>query len=152
MQGFSHFISSGDLVDPPLEGGSWSNSREEEAMSCIDRFLYTTEWEDQFPNIIQRRLPWLLSDNFPIILECGQIQWCSPRYVLANKLKALKADLKKWNVESFGNVAVKKTQFLIGLAELDNVAEGRPLTVDEKLEKERTVGELEKMILLEEIS
>ena len=72
--------------------------------------------------------------------------------MLANKLKALKADLKKWNVESYGNVAVKKTQFWIGLAELDNVAEGRPLTVDEKLEKERTVGELEKMILLEEIS
>jgi hypothetical protein len=76
----------------------------------------------------------------------------SPRYVLANKLKPLKVDLKKWNVESFGNVAVKKTQFWIGLAELDNVAEGRPLTVDEKLEMERTVGELEKMILLEEIS
>ena len=57
MQGFSDFISSGGLVDPPLEGGSWSNSREEEAMSCIDRFLYTTEWEDQFPNIIQQRLP-----------------------------------------------------------------------------------------------
>ena len=76
MQGFSNFISSSDLVDPPLEGGSWSNSREEEAMSCIDRFLYTTEWEDQFPNIIQWRMPWLLSDNFPIILECGQIQWC----------------------------------------------------------------------------
>jgi hypothetical protein len=59
MQGFSDFISSGGLVDPPLEGGSftWSNNREEEAMSCIDRFLYTTEWEDQFPNIIQQRLP-----------------------------------------------------------------------------------------------
>ena len=76
----------------------------------------------------------------------------SPRYVLANKLKALKTDLKKWNVESFGNVAVKKTQFWTSLAKLDNMTEGCPLTVDKKLENERTVEELEKMILLEEIS
>ena len=34
----------------------------------------------------------------------------SHSHVLANKLKALKADLKKWNVESFGNVTVKQNQ------------------------------------------
>ena len=35
-------------MDPPLEEGqfTWSNSREEEAMSRIDRFLYTAAWED----------------------------------------------------------------------------------------------------------
>ena len=86
MQGFSDFISSGGLVDPPLEEGSftWSNNMEAEAMSCIDRFFYTTEWEDHFPNIIQQRLPWLLSDHFPIILECGQIQWCKRPFRFEN--------------------------------------------------------------------
>ncbi len=76
MGGFSNFIFSFGLVDSPLEGGqfTWSNSREEKAMSRIDRFLYTTTWEDQFPPIIQRRLPQLLSDHFPLMLECGQIQ------------------------------------------------------------------------------
>ena len=73
MEDFSNFISSCGLVDPPLERGqfTWSNSREEEAMSRIDRFLYLAAWEDQFPSITQRRLPCLLSDHFPLLLECG---------------------------------------------------------------------------------
>ena len=76
MVGFSDFISSCGLVDPPLKGGqfTWSNSKEKEAMSRIDRFLYTAAWEDQFPSITQRRLPRLLSDHFPLLLECGQLQ------------------------------------------------------------------------------
>ena len=32
----------------------------------------------------------------------------TPSYRMAMKLKALKADLKKWNELEFGNVAVKK--------------------------------------------
>ena len=32
----------------------------------------------------------------------------TPSYRMAMKLKALKADLKKWNKLEFGNVAVKK--------------------------------------------
>uniref|UniRef100_A0A2N9GX79 Reverse transcriptase domain-containing protein n=1 Tax=Fagus sylvatica TaxID=28930 RepID=A0A2N9GX79_FAGSY len=185
MQGFSDFISSCGLVDPPLEGGqfTWSNSREEEAMSRIDRFLYTAAWEDQFPSITQRRLPRVLSDHFPLVLECGQLhqgkrpfrfenmwfkaegfrdhvrQWWgsyqfhgSPSHVLANKLKTLKADLKKWNVESFGNVIVKQNQLWHELAELDRVAEERSLSGDERRHKTLVVEELEKMALLEEIS
>ena len=31
----------------------------------------------------------------------------TPSFVLANKLKALKVDLKRWNVEEFGNVEEK---------------------------------------------
>jgi hypothetical protein len=76
MADFSDFISSCGLVDPPLEGGqyTWSNSREEEAMSRLDRFLFTPNWEDQFPSITQHRLPRLLFDHFPLMLECGQFQ------------------------------------------------------------------------------
>ena len=31
----------------------------------------------------------------------------APSFVLANKLKALKVDLKRWNMEEFGNVEEK---------------------------------------------
>jgi hypothetical protein len=34
----------------------------------IDRFLLATEWEE---NVTQRRLPRLLSDHFPLMLDCG---------------------------------------------------------------------------------
>ena len=139
MHDFSDFISSCSLRDIPLEGGlfTWSNNRVNVAVSHIDRFLYSDNWEDLFPTIIQKRLPRLLSDHFPIILECGDFsrgkcpfrcenmwlkvdgfkervqRWwdayifqCTPSYIVACKLKALKTDLKKWNEEVFGNVGV----------------------------------------------
>ena len=71
---------------------------------------------------------------------------------MANKLQALKADLKKWNVESFENMTMKMNQLWLDLVELDSMAEGRSLTVNEKLHKARIVEGLEKMALLEEIS
>ena len=42
-------------------------------MSRIDRFLFSSEWEDHYPNINQRRLLRLLSDYFPIRLDRGHI-------------------------------------------------------------------------------
>jgi hypothetical protein len=73
MHGFSDFISSCGLRDTQLEGGlfTWLNNRANVAMSRIDRFLYSDEWDGLFPKIQQKRLPRILSDHFPILLECG---------------------------------------------------------------------------------
>ena len=137
MREFSSFISEQGLIDILLQGGffTWSNSREVVSKARLDRFLFFADWEDKFPFVSQQRLPRLLSDHFPIVLEGGSFQrgrrpfrfenmwlkdegfvervrswWDSynilgaPSFVLANKLKLLKNDLKKWNVEVFGNV------------------------------------------------
>ena len=74
MNDFSEFIFSLGLMDIPMEGGryTWSNNRENAAMSRIDRFLYTGDWEDRYPTVVQRRLSRLLSDHFPIMLESGK--------------------------------------------------------------------------------
>jgi hypothetical protein len=74
MNDFSEFIFSLGLMDIPLEGlrYTWSNNCENSAMSRIDRFLYISEWEDRYPTVVQRRLPRLLSDHFPIMLESGE--------------------------------------------------------------------------------
>ena len=47
------------LMDIPLERGkfTWSNNRESPAMSRIDRFLYSDDWEDCYPTVVQKRLP-----------------------------------------------------------------------------------------------
>jgi hypothetical protein len=45
-------------------------------------------------------------------------------YVLAQKLKALKGDMKKWNKEVFGNVGKRKEMEAGGLHELDMIVEG----------------------------
>jgi endonuclease/exonuclease/phosphatase family metal-dependent hydrolase len=70
MEDFSEFIHGQSLVDIHLHGGqfTWSNNR---VWSKIDRFLLSLEWEEHYPDVSQRRLPRLLSDHFPLLLDCG---------------------------------------------------------------------------------
>jgi exonuclease III len=73
MREFSNFIFEQGLMDIPLVGGkfSWSNNRDDQCWSRIDRFLFSLDWEEQFLDVVQRRLPRLLSDHFPLMLDCG---------------------------------------------------------------------------------
>ena len=73
----------------------------------------------------------------------------SSEFFLASKLKALKVDLKRWNVEEFGNVEEKGKKLWSDLQV--TIKDSHALTVEEILDKERISEELEKMILLEEI-
>ena len=75
MHEFSNFISEFGLMDISLEGGlfTWSNNREIPVMSRIDRLLFSPDWANHFGLVNQQRLPWLLSNHFPIRLDCGQI-------------------------------------------------------------------------------
>jgi exonuclease III len=50
----------------------------------------------------------------------------TPSYVLAYKLKALKADLKRWNDTEFGHISVQKQQLMTALREIDAVTDTRP--------------------------
>jgi hypothetical protein len=70
MEEFSRFIFDHGLTDIPLMGGqfTWSNGS---SWSRIDRFRLPSGWEERFSNVVQRRLTRVLSDHFPIMLECG---------------------------------------------------------------------------------
>ena len=76
MREFSNFISEQGLIDISLQGGSfiWSNSCEVASKARLDRFLFSADWEDKFPSNSQQRLPRLLFDHFPIVLEGGSFQ------------------------------------------------------------------------------
>jgi hypothetical protein len=76
----------------------------------------------------------------------------SPSYILACKQKALKADMKKSNKEVFGNLGKKKKDLMDGFRKLDFIAKGQVLTQDERMRKEDMPKELERAILLEELS
>jgi uncharacterized protein YydD (DUF2326 family) len=97
---------------------------------------------------------WLKSDGF---VNQVKTWWMSyefyglPSYVLANKLKALKADLKKWNEEVFGDVGKKKNELLEGIQELDLIEECRYLE-EESIRKIDMLRELEKTLLFEEMN
>ena len=97
---------------------------------------------------------WLKDEGFVERIRSWQESYHyhgAPGSILAIKLKALKVDLKRWNVEEFGNVAEKGQKLWSDLRVLENVEESHILIVEEKLDKERINQELEKMMLLEEI-
>jgi hypothetical protein len=60
--------------------------------------------------------------------------------------------LKKWNEEGLDSVGKKKKLLLECIRELDFIAEGRVLTEEERMKKEDMSKELERVILLEEVS
>ena len=70
---------------------------------------------------------------------------------MANKLKLLKNDLKKWNVEIFGNVEDWVRNLWKDLSVLELTEDSRVLLEEERLELERVQGKLEKATLMEEI-
>ena len=182
MTNFADFISEQGLIDLPMVGGriTWSNRR---ARSRLDRILISTEWEECFPEVIQKRLARALSDHFPIMLACAmgrrgrtpfrfekmwlqaegfveQVKrwWDSyqvegnPSYAMAQKLKVLKGDLKRWNVEVFGDIGKRKKELEEELGELDCTVESRELTVEEVIKRDECSQNLERTLFQEELS
>ena len=81
MENFSEFIKDLNLIDLPLEGGSytWSSGTNQPSMSRIDRALVSHDWEQHFSDVIQRILPRPVSNHFPILLEAwGMARGKSP--------------------------------------------------------------------------
>ena len=56
----------------------------------------------------------------------------SPSFILAQKLKALKEDFKKWNEEEFGDLAFRKKCLLSELMGLDAKEELLGLSIEEE--------------------
>ena len=76
----------------------------------------------------------------------------SPSFILAQKLKALKADLKKWNREEFGDLAFRKKNLLIELMGLDAREELVSLSNEEQIHRLQLKGNVEQLAFLEDIS
>jgi len=98
---------------------------------------------------------WLKVDGFVGLVK----QWWdsysfhgSPSFVLACKLKALKQNLKIWNVEVFGNVERNKRKLFEELPMFDTIEGSRALVEEELLKKLEIVSEIESCSLLEEVS
>ena len=70
---------------------------------------------------------------------------------MANKLKLLKNDVKRWNVEVFGHIEDRIKKLWKDLSVLENIEDSRGLLAEEKVEVRRIHDKLEKATLLEEI-
>ena len=73
-------------------------------------------------------------------------------FVLAKKLRALKWEIKRWNLEEFGDVRERNKVNCEELKSLDSIEEERQLTKEEKARRRQITRELEATLLQEEIS
>ena len=185
MIDFSDCIEDMNLVDLPLHGGryTWCNGSINPSMSRIDRVLVSTDWEEHYPDVMQKLLIKPISDHTPILLEVGGMNggkrafkfenmwlkdpefvnkvrgwWSSysfrgtPSYVLSQKMKALKEDLKVWNKQVFGDVGLRRQQLECDLQAFDEKEGTSFLTSEEHVLREACKSELEKLAILEEVS
>jgi len=98
MVEFSDFIFEQGLMDIPMVGwrSMWSNCC---AWPRIDRFLLSTEWEEYFPEVSQKCLPRLLSDHYPLLLDCGVERWSRGSFKFENmrlQAEGFEKQVKRW--------------------------------------------------------
>ena len=67
----------------------------------------------------------------------------SPSFILAEKLRTLKGEIKKWNLEVFGNVGARNKAWAEDLEWLDSIKEARVLSEEEKERRRLLVSDLE---------
>ena len=77
MKEFDSLIRECSLRDIPLSNArfTWSARRHYTVASRLDRFLFSSAWEDVFPDLVQESLPRQSSDHFPIVLESSKVMW-----------------------------------------------------------------------------
>lgn len=77
MNEFTEWINEMEFIDPPLLGVTytWRRGDTHTSASRIDRFLYSSQWDESFTQIKQSLLPRLGSDHNPIMLDCGDLNF-----------------------------------------------------------------------------
>ncbi|RVW35116.1 hypothetical protein CK203_085887 [Vitis vinifera] len=108
MKDFDDFISDYELIDLPLRSASftWSNMQVNPVCKRLDRFLYSNEWEQAFPQSIQGVLPRWTSDHWPIVLETNPFKWGPTPFRFENmwlQHPSFKENFGRWWREFQGN-------------------------------------------------
>lgn len=91
------FINGRLLIDPPLTNSkfTWSNLRVQPTLFKLDRFLYSTGWENLFIMHYSRTT----SDHFPVVLETKNLSWGPAPFRFSNyflKKISFKKNLEFW--------------------------------------------------------
>ncbi|KAK9901180.1 hypothetical protein M0R45_002237 [Rubus argutus] len=77
MRLFNKFLQDTNLRDPNLLNAefTWSNLREEAVCCKLDKFFYSSDWEELFPNARQKALARVTSDHCPVELDTTKLKW-----------------------------------------------------------------------------
>jgi hypothetical protein len=98
---FNNFITDTNLCDPALQNAefTWSNNRENVIWCRLDRFSFSTGWEDDFPEIRQLALTRVTSDHCPVLLDTINVKWGPSPFRFENlwlEHPSFKENFKKW--------------------------------------------------------
>ena len=96
---------------------------------------------------------WLKVEGFVERVQQWWNGYCfmgSPSFVFAQKLKALKEYLKKWNKEEFGDLAFRKKSLMFELLGLDAKEELLGLSHEEQSRQTQVKGDIEVLATMEE--
>ncbi|KAL8479964.1 hypothetical protein ACS0TY_026780 [Phlomoides rotata] len=128
---FDDFITQSCLIELPLVDRSYTWYRADESCkSKLDRMLVNDSWLEKWTDLVLKGLGRSISDHCPILLESSKKDWGSKpfkffncwitnaefssydiqgwgAYVLKEKLKHMKADLKEWSKKTFGLIDLK---------------------------------------------
>lgn len=145
------------LVSPALEAQFPSVSQRRPPRLCSDNFSILFDHGDfqRSSRYFKFVNTWLKSERF---IDRVKQWWDSYHFqgflsfILACKLKALKADLRKWNEEVFDNVERKRKILLEELHVFDIIEEERAFGIEVRLKKAKVVNELERSTLMDEVS
>lgn len=73
---FSNFIESAGLFDIPLAGRKYTYySPDGLSLSRIDRCLLSEGWMSNWPELVQRGLPYVVSDHTPLVVFDKNVNW-----------------------------------------------------------------------------
>ncbi|XP_019244358.1 PREDICTED: uncharacterized protein LOC109224226 [Nicotiana attenuata] len=151
MNSFSEIIDDLDLIDLPLQGAQYTWSRGETSLqaSRIDRFLFSSEWNETFKSINQVALPRVLSNHKPILLENGDWEATSSYFKIDNMWLQAEGFMDR---ETFGKIEARRNKALDELRILDQISEIRIQTPKEKLKAFNLKVELQQIATAEETS
>ncbi|RVX05281.1 Transposon TX1 uncharacterized 149 kDa protein [Vitis vinifera] len=134
MRDFDSFISECELLDPPLRNASFTWSNMQESPVCLRICGYNTNFKENF------------RDWWSGFQGNG---WEGHKFM--RRLQYVKAKLKEWNKFSFGELKEKKKSILNDLAIFDAIEQEGGLNPDLISQRASRKGELEVLILREEI-
>jgi endonuclease/exonuclease/phosphatase family metal-dependent hydrolase len=71
---FNAIINTHALREIRLSGGqfTWSNNHKNPTLAKLDRILVNSEWEQKFPLTQSRKIPRIMSDHNPLIMDTGE--------------------------------------------------------------------------------
>ncbi|RVW82365.1 hypothetical protein CK203_045125 [Vitis vinifera] len=105
-----------ELIDPLRNATStWSNLQWSSICKELDRFLYSLDWDVGFSNSLQESLPCPTSDHCQMGLDTNPSKWGPTPF----RFESMKAKLKLWNKDNFGNIKEKKEAIIKDITMVD---------------------------------